>query len=453
MTVEQQQGRESPFPSPMTAWYAVGILAVGWTLAYLDRQIIIILIESLRADLGMNDTQASMVQGLAFSLFFVLAGIPIGRLVDRANRRNILLFGILVWSLMTFACGLADNFWQLFAARMGVGIGEACLAPASVSLIADLIKPNRRGTAMGLMVAGTSFGNAGSIFLGGTILQILGPYGSIDLPFFGPAAPWQIVFFIVGAPGIILAFLLLTIREPERRERATGADSKSFFRFVGKHRLTFVLVYLAFSCNMVVGYSTSIWIPVEMMRIHDVSPGQVGIIAGGILLVFGTTGAALGGVFSDLLARRFGLQGRLGVMMVNFPIIAAVLVGWLFVDHVAYSIFAFAATAPAFGNMINGSSYPALNQMVPNEMRGQVVAFYLVVANLAGLGVAPTAVALITDYAFVDSDAVKYSVIAVAAPIAMLGFILALLARKRYLATATSGGAMTAREADAAATA
>lgn len=427
-------GRDD-FPAPGLASYVAGVLVLGWTLAYLDRQIIVILIEQLRHALHLSDTEISLVQGFAFSLFFVLAGLPIGRLVDRANRRNILFVGILLWSVATIACGLASSFWELFAARMVVGVGEACLAPASFSIIADVIRPQRRGTAMGLMVAGTSIGNAASIFSGGLILQKLGPLGSITLPLVGTVAPWQCVFFLVGAPGLLLCLLLLTIPEPERRERAAkDGDASRFFAALRQRPLSFALAYLAFALNMVGGYAVSVWAPVILMRVHHMPPGQVGMLIGAILLLVGTSGATIGGWVGDWLTQKMPQMGRLVVPLLSYGAMALVLLLWVKIDSAAYTILVFLLIGPLFGNMINGSSYPALSQMVPNEMRGQTIAVYLLIANLMGLGLAPTGVALITDYILRDPQMVRESVILVSLPAVLLGAACAWFAQKPYRA-------------------
>jgi MFS family permease len=422
------------YPRSSQAWYVVGVLTAGWMLAYLDRQIISILIESLRRDLGLSDTQASMIQGLAFSIFFVIAGVPIGRLVDRTNRRNILLFGVICWSLATIACGLAANFWQLFAARTFVGIGEACLAPATFSLVADLVRPQRRGFAMGLTIAGTSLGSACSTLVGGLVLQAFGAGTRHVVPFVGEVAAWQLVFFIIGAPGVLVALLVTLVREPARREQAAGPESQSLLRFAGRRPAPFVLGYVTYACNMVIGYSTSVWIPVILLRVHKMAPARVGLIIAAILLLVGTAGAALGGGLGDLLARRVPRLGRPGVALLVYPLTVCLLLGWWFSHAAPYAVLVYAMSGPLLGSMINASSYPALTQMVPNEMRGQTVAVYLVIANLAGLGVAPTLVALITDYVLRDPSLVRQSVILVAAPAAALGFAFALAWLRPYRA-------------------
>jgi MFS family permease len=421
------------FAPPSTAWYVTGVLTLGWLIAYLDRQIIVILTEPLRHALALNDTQVSLVQGFAFSLFFVLAGLPIGRLIDRANRRNILFAGILMWSVMTIACGLATSFWGLFAARIGVGVGEACLAPASFSLIADVVRPSRRGAAMGLMVAGTSLGNACSILIGGFLLQRLGVDGGIVLPLLGRVATWQLIFFAVGTPGLVLSLVLLTIREPERRERsAPGHADGGFFRHLKSRKASFATVYCAFAMNMITGYSVSVWAPVLLMRVHHMQPGRVGLLIGVVLLVVGTAGAIGGGWIADRISRWLPSAGHLGVPLICHPLLAIILIAWAFQPSATFTIIVFTISGPLLGNMINAATYPTLNRIVPNEMRGQTIAVYLLIANLLGLGLAPTAVGAVTDFVLRDPQMIRQSVIMVSLPAITIGFLCAVLARRPY---------------------
>jgi len=413
----------------------MGVLTAGWFTAYLDRFIISILIEPMRADLGLSDTQLSLVQGFAFALFFVFAGLPIGRLTDRANRRNILIFGITCWSLATVACGLAQDFWHLFFARMAVGIGEACLAPASFSLVADMIAPKRRGLAMGALVGGTSIGNAGSIILGGFLLQHFSAKGQVVLPFMGEVEGWQLVFFIVGAPGLLVGGLMMLIREPARRERAKTASAAEFFPFLRRNRLAIGLTIATFGCSMIANNGVAAWAPAILMRIYGMPPETVGLSLGAFLLTCGTFGPPIAGAVSDWLDRRVPRLGRLGVPLLVYPLMLAVHIVWWFVDDPIYAVVAYGLSAPLLGNLINGSTYPALNQMAPNELRGQLVTFYLLVATLAGIGLAPTGVALITEHVFHDPMKLREAVILVAAPSALLGIVCSLLALKPYKRT------------------
>lgn len=425
---------EADYPSAGRAWTVVGILTAGWVFAYLDRQVMSILIEPLKHDLLLTDTQVSLITGLAFSLFFVLAGIPVGRLVDRANRRNILMVGITCWCAATIACGLSTNFWQLFGCRLAVGIGEACLAPASFSIVSDVIRPARRGTAMGILIGGTAVGSACSIFLGGLILQLVGP-GLVTLGPLGSFAGWQMVFLTIGAPGMLVALLLLTVKEPERREKqGPGIASAGFLPFLRRHPAAFTFTNLGFAMNQVASYAISVWVPVVLIREFQMKPAAVGLTIGGVLITVGAIGGVCGGALADWLAARMPRLGRLGVPIVCYPAVAVLLVVWWQSHDPFTTVLVFAVSVCLLGSMTNGASYPALNQMVPNELRGQTVAVFLLIANLAGLGLAPTGVALITDFVLRDAALVRQSVILVAIPAVLLGLIFSLLALRPYRA-------------------
>jgi len=433
------------YPPLSKAVYPLAVLTACWVLAYLDRQIIVMLVEPLRHDLGLSDTQISLLQGFAFSLFFVAAGLPLGRLVDRFNRRNILLLGLICWSTATFACGLATDFWQLFAARICVGVGEACLAPAGVSLVADLVASNRRGAAMGLVAAGTPLGTAGSFLLSGLILQTYGMHGSVLLPLLGEVATWQFVFFALATPGLPLALLLLTFREPVRHERAKPtSEARSLVRFVARHPAAFGLTVTALASTPIATYVLAMWTPVILMRVHHMPPGEVGALFAAMTLVAGVTTSFCGGAMSDWLARKAPRVGRLGVMLIAYPLMAALMIGWWFSDNALYAILAYGLGGPVLGNFVTGSTYPALNQLVPNELRGQTLACYQLVASLVGLGLAPTLAALITDLVLRDPTMLKESVILVSAPTAILGFACALLALRFYRKTCEDTAALIA---------
>ncbi|NML87666.1 MFS transporter [Sphingobium sp. TB-6] len=426
----------SVYPHGGMVWYTMGILSAGWVMAYLDRYIISVLIEPMRQSLSLSDTQLSLVQGMAFALFFVVAGIPIGRLVDRTNRRNVLLFGISCWSLATIACGLSENFWQLFASRLAVGIGEACLAPASFSIVSDLIPPKRRGAVMGIMVGGTALGNAGSVFIGGLLLQVFGLHGVLNLPILGAVSSWQLVFIVVGAPGLLVALLLLAVREPVRLEKARAViDNKAFFKFVRQQPSGFGLTLAALTANMFALNGFVAWLPVILMRIHHMPPAQMGTIIGAVLLSVGVITPPIGGALGDWLSRRYPAIGRLGPLLIAYPLLALLQFSWWFLDGPFYAILVFTVSAPLLGNIIAGATYPALTLMVPNEMRGQVTTLFLLIGTMVGIGFAPTAVALVTDNVFHDPTMLRQSVILVALPAFIAGFILTLLALKPYRRT------------------
>ena len=200
------------------SWYFLSIMTLSFAVSFIDRQVMTLLIEPIKSDLLINDTQVSLLIGFAFSIFYISMAIPIARLVDRGNRVNIISLGVFFWSLMTAVCGLAKNYWQLFLARVGVGVGEATLTPAVYSLIPDYFPKEKLGTAVGFYMLGMSFGTGFALVLGGAILSYVSNIGDIVFPIVGTLRPWQVTFVIVGLPGIFLALLIkLSIREPVRR--------------------------------------------------------------------------------------------------------------------------------------------------------------------------------------------------------------------------------------------
>lgn len=416
-------------------WYVVGVLLIAWVLAYLDRGIINLLAQSLKTQMQLSDTQLSLIQGFAFSMPFALAGLPLGLLVDRSNRRNIIIAGVLVWSLATFACGLANSFETLMAARMFVGIGEACLAPAAFSIVADLFPPSRRGRAMGVMMAGSAIGNAASIFIGGLLLLLLGS-AAVALPILGVLTPAQLTFVLISIPGILVAGLLLTFREPPRLSYGAmptpidGGSGPSITAYVWKHRRVFGLVYGLLVCNFILAQTSGTWVPVILMRLYGMTPGSVGMWLGTIILVVGPAFGFFGGFLADRFVQTHPHDGRLRVALISFPISLIFVAGYIIEDMIA--VLVVYAGLAAFGNLLVGASYSALHDLVPASLRGRVVAVLLFITSSVGYGLGTTLVALVTDLVFHDEARVQDSLLVILAPTVVLGMVLALLALKPY---------------------
>ena len=239
------------------AWYTVFVLALATFLSYVDRGVIAVVVSSLKADLHLTDLEISLLQGLSFSVFFALAGLPMGRLADRWHRRNLIVIGIFLWSVMMIFCGYAQSFGQLLIARTGVGVGEAALIPAAASIIADLFPPFSRGRPMSVIVAASSIGAAGASLLGGGLLIYLAHNPMILLPFITQTADWRATFVLFGLPGPIVALLLLTTSEPPRVD-APMEVAPSFFKFLRANRFTLTCAYASFALNFMVGYATTL---------------------------------------------------------------------------------------------------------------------------------------------------------------------------------------------------
>lgn len=420
-----------PVQRPDNAIYACALCFVAFVLAYLDRQIISVMVETMRQDLALSDTGISLLHGFAFSVLFAVAGYPLGKLSDVSNRRNILVAGIVVWSVATMLCGLASDFWHLFASRVAVGIGEACLAPACASLLADYFEPGRRGRAMSMMSAGASTGGGLSILLGGLVLQ-LAP-AETHIPLIGTVAPWQLAFLLVGTPGLLLAALMLSVAEPARQEalHADGAQPHIGPHFRA-HPAAFAYTYAAFACAFIILYAYSSWMPALLIRAHGMEPGQIAFIVGIALIVNGPVAGIVGGAASDAAFRRRGPIGRYRLLL--WTIAGLLLFGLLLArsGHLWTTLLALQGLS-FFGSMLAGLSYQIINEMVPNRARGRAVAIYLMVGNILGLGLSPTAVALLTDHVFNAAPGdVRYSIVTVVIPAALLGILFILLGSKPY---------------------
>ncbi len=416
---------EPPYPSSGIAWYVVGVLTFVYIFSFIDRQILNLLVRPIRRDLGISDTQMSLLMGFSFAVFYTVFGLPLGRLADSRSRRSIIAVGFAFWSLFTAGCGLAKNFTQMLLLRMGVGVGEAALSPAAYSIISDYFPPRKRATAISLYSMGIYIGSGLAFIIGGLVARFASAQEMWQLPVIGAIRPWQMVFFIVGIPGIFLALLMFTIREPFRRglRRVTTADGRTVttqtsmgevLQYIRANGLTFLCHNIGFAFLSFSSYGTSAWIPTFFVRNHGWSEAQAGQVYGWIVAIAATMGVASGGWFADRLSDRgyrdATMRVGLIVSIVWFPfglIYPFVSNPWVAAALLAPTVFL--ASAPF------GVAPAAITQMMPNTMRAQASAIYLFTINLIGLGIGPTAVALTTDYVFHNDLMVNYSLAIVTA--------------------------------------
>src|SRR5215472_14451041 len=271
------------WPDARVARLTVAILTLSYALAYVDRSILGLLVEPMRADLGISDTQFSLLSGAAFAVFYVVMGLPMGWLADHTNRRNLIVLGMLLWSCMTAGGACARTFAQLFFTRIWVGIGEATLTPAALSIISDSFPRSRRQLALGFYMSGVAIGSGLAYLVGGTLIDRVSRLPHFDLPLIGLVSPWRATFLVVGLPGILLAALILLIKEPQRRERRsdpadpaqtadraqtgpTGSLTEAArFVFI-THRRTFLPVFVAFGGLTLHSVSLQAWLPTYYVR-------------------------------------------------------------------------------------------------------------------------------------------------------------------------------------------
>ena len=435
------EAHEPPYPSARYAAYVIGVLFLAFLMAYLDRQIITLLLPSLKADLGVSDTEVSLIQGMAFAGVYAIAGLPAGWISDRANRRNLIVAGVVVWSLATMACGLATNYWQLVLGRMGVGLGEACLSPAAVSIMADYFRPHQRGRAMSAVQVATPIGSASALFFGGMLLTTLASGDGLArlVPEGWPA--WKVVFLVIGAPGLVVALLVASLKEPVRRNQAVAVGSDgpkiTLTEFFRAYPGTMALFFTTCGVFMILSYAMGSWAPTVLMRIHGLSPREAGTIYGSILLISSVAGGLTSGVVADALVRRFPLSGRMLVPLIGLPIEICALTTFTFADSVTVVISALAVSSftTAF---ISGNWHPAIQDLAPNHLRGRMIAILLLVGMILGLGSAPTLVALVTDQVFKDEMMLQKSLGVVAISAAATWLLLAANLPRRYAAARRS---------------
>ena len=418
------------YPNQVYAWYVVGVLTIAYIFSFVDRQIINLLVDPIREDLNLTDTQISLLQGIAFALFYTLMGIPIARLADVSNRRAIIAAGVFLWSLMTALCGLAKSFGQLFAARIGVGVGEAALSPPSYSLFSDYFPPGKVTRAIAVFTGGSFLGAGLAYIIGGYVVDFVTRLDVVDVPVFGQIRAWQMAFIVVGLPGILLALLVLSLREPVRRgllEDQPGAvpqsiPIKEIIAFLRKNRRTYGHHMIGVSMFVMLAYAILAWTPAFFIRKYGWTPGEVGLVYGSMLLVFGTSGVVGAGWIADALRRRGYTDANLRVIMLGALCSTPFGVAAFLVDNILLALALMAPFTFLWG-LPHGIAPAALQPVTPNQMRAQVSALYLLAVNLIGLGIGPTFVALLTDYLYEDSAMVGHSlatVVAISAPLSAL---------------------------------
>ncbi|WP_180052842.1 MULTISPECIES: MFS transporter [unclassified Acinetobacter] len=432
--IPEQVATEIPPATPERSsyqWYVVIICMVAYILSFVDRQILSLMIEPIKADLMLSDTQFSLLQGLAFSLFYAFMGVPIAALADKKSRVKIISVGIAFWSLATAACGLSKNFIQMFLARLSVGAGEAALSPAFYSIVADLFPKHKLGRALGVYAIGAFIGSGLAFLIGGYVIGLLKDVSFVTLPVIGEIKTWQLTFMIVGLPGVLLALLMiLTVREPERKGLkmdANGVAVKASFKnsigFIKTHKKTFFCHFIGFSFYTMMLYSLLGWAPAYYMRHFGLDASQTGYILGSIILVANTSGALFCGWLIDFFSKRGYSDAaiRAGAIGCAALIIPSVL--FTQVDNMQLS-FALIFVAMFFSTFPIPASAAATQMLTPNQLRSQVSAKFLLISNLIALGVGTTAVALITDRYYENTLMVGNSISIVNAIAGLIGVFL-----------------------------
>ncbi|WP_426050632.1 spinster family MFS transporter [Brevundimonas sp. SL161] len=384
------------WPHSGWAWFAVAALMVAYTSSFIDRQILTLLVQPIRADLTITDTQFSLLAGIAFSLFYTVMGVPLARLADRGSRRWIIFWGIVVWSVMTVACGLANSFWALFAARIGVGIGEAALSPAAYSMISDYFPPRQRARALAVYSMAPYLGAGLALMIGGAVIDAIAQAGAMQLPFVGELAPWQQTFVIVGAPGLLIAALFIIVREPPRHGVTRSGVQAGVLKYMWSRKSTFYVLIMAFSIFGMAGISYLAWAPAVLIRQHGMTPAEVGFAYGVALLAAATPGVLVGGWMTDWFASKGRTDAPVRVAILALIASLPFAVAMPLMPTQGMAIAALAGFS-FFAGVMNSLPATALQAVAPNQLRAQITAIYFLIGNLISLGLGPTIVAAISD--------------------------------------------------------
>jgi MFS family permease len=396
-------------------WYVVIVLMVCYTLSFVDRQILSLLVAPIKQDLGISDTRIGLLQGTAFALFYTVLGLPLGRLADRSNRRNLIAAGVFLWSLMTGLCSVTASFRSLFLARVGVGVGEATLAPAAHSTIADYFRRERLGTALSIYAMGIFIGSGAALIVGGTVIHAVAGMPAVHVPLIGTIASWRLTFLIVGLPGIPVGLLVYTIKEPLRRHLLMTSDGRisrlsvgGVVRQVGSRWKSVVGVSVGLSCQAMCNYGLLAWAPTYFLRVHGWGPARTGLVLGLLTLTIGCLGMYAGGRLCDRWQRHALLEaplkvGAVGTLWAGLFFGLAILapgVGWT---------IALLVPALLFLAMPVGSSFAALQLIFPNQARSLVAAILIFTVGLGGQILGPLLPGVFNDYLFRDGNMVGYS--------------------------------------------
>ncbi|MGH9674029.1 MAG: spinster family MFS transporter [Bryobacteraceae bacterium] len=387
------------------------MLTLVYVFSFIDRQILNLLVAPIRRDLAITDFEMSLLMGFSFAIFYTFFGMPMGRLADMRSRRGLIAAGFAAWSLFTAGCGLARNYAQMLLLRMGVGVGEAALSPAAYSMITDYFPPRRLATAISVYSMGIYIGAGLAMLLGGWVIGLAAGRENWVLPLVGAVRTWQVIFFMVGLPGVLLSLLMYTVREPERRGAGkTPPPISEFAQYLSSNWRTMISHNVGFALISFSNYGAAAWIPTFYIRSFGWTARDIGLVLGAITATVGTLGIVAGGRFADWLGARGYRDATMRVgVLVSLAWVAPGVLIYLVRDATLSLVLL--GVAQFFTSAPFGVAPAAIQQVMPPPMRGQASAVYLFFVNLIGLGLGPSVVAALTDYVFRDDAMVGWSLL------------------------------------------
>ena len=430
------ESEEDNWPSAIEGWVVTLLLLVAFTFSFVDRQVLNLLVEPIRLDLQVSDTQISFLQGLAFAVTYILMSVPLGRMVDKYNRVGIMIGGVLIWSATTVACGLSRTYSQLLFARFGVGAGEAALTPAAWSVLADYFRPTKLALPISVYLMGPYLGAGLAMIAGAEVLDWSRDVQEVSLPIVGVVAPWQATFIAVGLPGVLVAGLLATIREPKRKGRQGALREvpgwRAVLRYMWQRKKVYAALHLGVPFIVVMLYGLQAWTPTILLRVYGWDLADAGRIYGTLALVTGSAGVLSGPVLSRYLLGRGVLDAPLRVAVLGAGMATLSLATLPFQSSGAMALVSIGC-ASFFVTLPLALITTVMQEVTPNNMRGVVNGMYVVTNNVLGLALGPTLVAASTDYVFQDTMAVAKSLALVAVFVGPIAVYLLNQGRRSYI--------------------
>jgi MFS family permease len=405
------------------------MLSAAYFVSMLDRYLMSIAIVPVKAQMALSDVQLALVHTTGFIVLYTIVSVGAGRLADRTNRRNLIAIGVAVWSLATAACAFAETFWPLFIARLGVGIGEAVLIPAGASMIAAMFDHTRMGKAMAIFTSGASLGGAAALLAGGYLYGIFEAAGGAQIMFLGHFRPWQVLFLVGALPGVVIAFAMLTVREPAR-EDCDPLVARPSMRDVLTYLATNAKAYLSLLIPIIGTYmmssSVAVWGVALLARGRSIELADAAIIAGLISIVAGPLGMLLGGAALDRLSRIDRATAAPRVLVASLLLCVIPAIALALSSNVAVILVGFGSFV-AVASIAGPATYGGLQLITPERFRGSVTAIVIGVGIICALGLGPLVMGALSDQLFSGPSNLRYAYLLFVVFLAVVGAIVTLM--------------------------
>lgn len=412
LTQKSENSEQHIYPPLSYGWYVTVLLTIIYILSFVDRQILSLLVEPIKSDMNLSDTQIGLLMGASFAIFYSTMGLPLGWLADNMPRKYLLGAGLAVWSAATALSGLAQSFKHLFIARILVGAGEASLGPCAISLISDVMPPSQRSRAIAVYSSALSFALAIAYLLGGQIMKFADGLDLTFIPFMADLKSWQLVLIIVGSPGLLIALLVLTLKEPNRqyidKNRSKGFNSiKRTFNYFGDHKKLFTKLFILPVTMTIITYSHN-FIPSLFQREYGWDPVTLSIYIGTIIGLVGPCSTFFGGWLIDKMHSKGIEDASIIIMRIGGVIMVPTCIAMPLMPspQLALVFYGFSLCGVT---LITVSAWSSILGIVPPDLRGQATAIYLMVISMFGLMLGPTLVGVFNDFLFVGSDRLDLS--------------------------------------------